>query len=66
MTLKSILQGVAVSACALILTASAAIAQWEPSKPIKFYISFGVGGPLDTVARVVAAELEKQTGWEDD
>ena len=64
MTLKSILKGVSASACALILTASAAIAQWEPPKPIKFYISFGVGGPLDTVARVVAAELENQTGWQ--
>ncbi len=52
--------GLAV-AIALPGTASA---KWEPSGPITLQIGFGAGGSTDTLGRAIAAEMEKQTGWD--
>ena len=36
---------------------------WTPKGSIKLQIGFGAGGSTDIMGRIVAAELEKQTGW---
>jgi tripartite-type tricarboxylate transporter receptor subunit TctC len=40
-----------------------ALAEWQPSGPIKLMIGFKAGGGADTQARLVAEELEARYGW---
>ncbi len=54
---------IASAALALGLLASPALADWQPSGPIKFWIGFGAGGGTDTQARALAEELEALKGW---
>ncbi|MEQ9331175.1 tripartite tricarboxylate transporter substrate binding protein [Thalassobaculum sp.] len=52
---------------ALTAALSAALpaqADWKPSGPVKLEIGFGPGGETDTMGRAIAAEMEKQTGWD--
>lgn len=37
--------------------------EWQPGDTITFQVGFGAGGSTDTVTRMVAASMEKQTGW---
>ena len=46
-------------AAALLMAATAAQAQWQPSKPITIIVPWAAGGSTDQVTRVTAAELEK-------
>ena len=50
------------AACGLLFTASAALAQNYPTKPIHLIVGFPPGGGSDTSARVTAAVMEKQLG----
>ena len=43
---------------------SAALAEWQPSGPIKLAIAFAAGGGADTISRQIADELQKRKGWE--
>jgi len=43
--------------------ASAAMAEWKPSGPIKLMIGFAAGGGADTQARLIAEALEAKVGW---
>lgn len=47
-----------------LAAAAPALADWKPSGPVKLAIGFGAGGETDTLGRAVAAEMEKQTGWD--
>ena len=49
-------------AVALLLTASAAVAQDYPTKPIRLIVPFGAGGGSDYVGRLVGVKLTEQTG----
>ncbi len=49
--------------CLIIAAFSAQAADWSPQKPIKLEIGFGAGGSTDTMGRIVAAEVEANTGW---
>jgi tripartite-type tricarboxylate transporter receptor subunit TctC len=52
-----------ISACALLLAAAAppgsASADDYPSRPVKFIVPFGAGGPADVFARVLAQHLQE-------
>lgn len=52
----------AVVTFGLILSASPAIAQWEPDKPINIIVPWSAGGSTDQVTRVVAPLLEEGLG----
>ncbi|MDP1740844.1 MAG: tripartite tricarboxylate transporter substrate binding protein [Polaromonas sp.] len=46
----------------LSITATGALAQWKPTKPITLIVPWAPGGSTDQVSRVTAAELEKFLG----
>jgi len=52
-----------VALLALVAFAAPAPAQNYPSKPIRMIVPFPPGGGTDFVARLVATELAKSTGW---
>ncbi|NBR02365.1 MAG: tripartite tricarboxylate transporter substrate-binding protein [Alphaproteobacteria bacterium] len=54
----------AVAAFGLLSHSHVAMADWQPSGPIKLMIAFAAGGGADTIARQVADELQKRHGWE--
>ncbi|MFC4269903.1 hypothetical protein GQF03_05180 [Sneathiella chungangensis] len=60
MKLKTLFAGVTASLL-MIFTAQA---DWAPSGPITLQIGFDAGGETDTLGRVIAGEMEKQTGWD--
>lgn len=53
----------AVAALALITTGAQA-QDWEPSGPINMMIGFQAGGGVDTMARLLAQELNERHGWD--
>jgi tripartite-type tricarboxylate transporter receptor subunit TctC len=48
-----------VSALALAVSAPAALAEWEPRKPVEFIIMAGTGGGADQIARLLQGLIEK-------
>ena len=51
-------------AAALMALASPALAEdWAPDGPLTLEIGFGAGGSTDTLGRVLASVMEKNTGW---
>src|SRR6186997_1416301 len=44
---------------AALLPASAALAEWQPSKPVEFVVTAGAGGGTDLFARAVQAAVQK-------
>jgi len=51
-----------VVAAAVIALATAAHAQWKPTKPITIIVPWSAGGATDQVTRLAAAELEPALG----
>ena len=60
--MRNWLGGIALAAAMLVAPASA-MADWKPQGPIKLMIGFKAGGGADTIARLIAEELEKRHGW---
>jgi len=46
----------------LLVVASGASAQWQPTRPITLIVPWAAGGSTDQVTRVAAAEVEKALG----
>ncbi len=61
--MKKILAGGVVALFALGSMATAALAEWKPSGPIKLIIAFKAGGGADTQSRLIAEEIENRKGW---
>ena len=52
-----------VAICLMIIPSLAQAADWSPQGPITIEVGFGAGGSTDTLGRIVAAEVEANTGW---
>ncbi|MFY0690353.1 MAG: tripartite tricarboxylate transporter substrate binding protein [Paracoccaceae bacterium] len=55
-----ILKTLTASAMALAITAPAALAEWQPRKPVEFIIMAGTGGGADQIARLLQGLIEKK------
>src|SRR5215475_1069937 len=53
---------VAASAAALPAVPCVAQAQAYPSRPITMIVGYGVGGPTDTIARIIAERMKSALG----
>ena len=62
MKLRNIIVGVAAAFLFLAPVLGQA-ADWSPKGSIMLQIGFGAGGSTDIMGRLVAAQVEKQTGW---
>ena len=51
------------AAIVALMTVSGVQAQWQPSGPIKVLIGFRAGGGADTMARMIAEDLNAEYGW---
>ena len=51
---------IAMAVAALAMTASAAIAEWQPRKPVEFIIMAGTGGGADQIARLLQGLIQKK------
>lgn len=58
------LKTLATAAILAFSTATSALAEWEPSGPIKLWIGFGAGGETDTLGRLIAQNMSESTGWD--
>lgn len=54
------LKTLTVSALALAVSAPAAMAEWQPRKPVEFIIMAGTGGGADQIARLLQGLIEKK------
>jgi tripartite-type tricarboxylate transporter receptor subunit TctC len=52
-----------IALLAVVGFAAPVAAQTYPAKPIRLIVPFPPGGGTDTVSRIIANELAKQTGW---
>ena len=62
MRIKSLLASLVVG-CMMLVPALNHAADWSPEGSIKLQIGFGAGGSTDTLGRLVAANVEENTGW---
>ena len=52
----------AVAAAAVLITAGSAAAQTYPARPITMLVGYAVGGPSDTIARIMADRMKTSLG----
>ena len=62
MKMRNLLVGFAVT-CMLLAPVLSQAEDWAPKGSIKLQIGFGAGGSTDTIGRLVAAQVEEDTGW---
>lgn len=51
------------AAAVIAMTAPTMAEDWQPDGPLTIQIGFGAGGSTDTMGRVLANVMEKNTGW---
>src|SRR3984893_1323097 len=61
-TRRQVLSAIAVSAIGLRAIGRAAAQQKYPDRPIRMIVPFPPGGPIDTMARMTAQELNGRVG----
>ncbi|MDB6176221.1 tripartite tricarboxylate transporter substrate-binding protein [Paracoccus sp. Z330] len=52
-----------LAASVVAVCAGAANAEWTPDGPVKMMIGFKAGGGADTLARMLAEDIQSQQGW---
>jgi tripartite-type tricarboxylate transporter receptor subunit TctC len=62
MKIKNILV-VLVTACLMIIPILGQAGDWSPNGSIKLQIGFGAGGSTDIMGRLIASQVEADTGW---
>lgn len=62
MKLRNMIAALAV-ACLVALPMMGQAADWEPKGSIKMFIGFGAGGSTDIMGRLIASQVEENTGW---
>ncbi|MDE4303049.1 tripartite tricarboxylate transporter substrate-binding protein [Phaeobacter gallaeciensis] len=63
MTLKSRIMALGAAAM-MTLAAPLAAEGWKPDGALTIQVGFGAGGSTDTMGRVLASVMEKNTGWD--
>ncbi len=63
MKVKKVLIGT-VAALAVVASSMTSAAEWKPDGPLRLQVGFGAGGGTDTLARALAASIEKNTSWD--
>ena len=58
---RTLLHAIAATAAALALGDPAAAQTW-PDKPVKIIVAVAAGGPMDTMARAVALQMQTKLG----
>ena len=56
----TLMKTLVASAAALAITAPAALAEWQPKKPVEFIIMAGTGGGADQIARLLQGLIEQK------
>ena len=56
----TLMRTLVASAAALAITAPAALAEWQPKKPVEFIIMAGTGGGADQIARLLQGLIEQK------
>lgn len=62
MKMRNLMVGFAVI-CMMLAPVLGQAEGWAPKGSIKLLIGFGAGGSTDTLGRLVAAQVEEDTGW---
>ena len=62
MKMRNVLIGLAAISLMLVPVLGQG-ADWSPKGSIKLQIGFGAGGSTDMIGRLLAANVEEQTGW---
>ncbi len=53
----------AAAVLAALAASPAQAAEWKPGGPVTLSVAFGAGGMTDTLARLLADRMKKDTGW---
>lgn len=61
--MKKLIASALAGVGAVVLAASVAQAEWQPSGPIQVMIGFRAGGGTDTQGRLIFEEVGKRKGW---
>src|SRR5690606_26794934 len=59
---RAVLAGLGSLALSALVAAPGALAQSYPTRPVQLIVPWAAGGGSDTVARIIAAGLEKELG----
>src|ERR687887_667253 len=54
---KAMLIALLIPFCGWAASAVCAAQEWSPSQPVRLIVPFQAGGPMDTVARMIAQQL---------
>jgi len=51
-----------VSTCSAYRSIAENLPTWSPNRPVRIVVPFQAGGPIDTIARIVAQQLNEKWG----
>src|SRR5438876_5762854 len=60
--IRALIVAATVALCGPAVWASNDVVEWSPSRLVRVIVPFQAGGPIDTVARTVARQLDEKWG----